>query len=75
MANKQKTFVYTLIFLLTVTGTLSLFTPAQAETWTDITLPYTITQSGNYRISGAFNGSGTALSVNASNVVVDGQTT
>ncbi|HEY9753796.1 MAG TPA: right-handed parallel beta-helix repeat-containing protein [Oculatellaceae cyanobacterium] len=71
--NKQKSFVYTLILLLTITGTISLFTPAQAETWTDITLPYTITQGGSYRISGAFNGSGTALTINASNVVVDGQ--
>lgn len=71
--NKQKSFVYTLIFLLTVSGTLSLFTFAEGETWTDITLPYTINQGGNYRISAAYNGSGTALSINASNVVVDGQ--
>ena len=71
--NNQKTLVYTLIFLLAFSGTLNLFMPAQAETWTDITLPYTITQAGGYRISGAFNGSGTALSINASNVVVDGQ--
>lgn len=73
MINKQKSSVYTLILILTISGTLSLFSPAQAETWTDITLPYTITQGGNYRISGAFNGSGTALIINASNVVVDGQ--
>jgi nitrous oxidase accessory protein len=71
--NTQKTLVYTLIFLLAFSGVLNLFMPAQAETWTDISLPYTITQAGSYRISGAFNGSGTALSIDASNVVVDGQ--
>jgi hypothetical protein len=71
--NNKKPIVFTLICLLTFTGTLSLLNPTQAETWTDIPLPYTITQSGNYRISGAFNVTGTALSINASNVVVDGQ--
>jgi parallel beta-helix repeat protein len=71
--NKQKSLVYGLIVLLLVTGTLCMFTPAQAETWTDINLPYTITEGGNYRIVGSFNGSGTALCINASNVVVDGQ--
>ncbi|HSV49836.1 MAG TPA: right-handed parallel beta-helix repeat-containing protein [Candidatus Acidoferrales bacterium] len=72
MKNKTP-LVYTLIFLLTLTGTLSMFTPAQAETWTDITLPYIITQSGNYRVAEACNGSGLLLSINASNVIVDGQ--
>ena len=72
MQNK-KSLVYILIFLLTFTFFAGLFVPAKATTWTDITLPYTITQSGNYRIAAAWSGSGTGLSVNASNVVVDGQ--
>jgi nitrous oxidase accessory protein len=73
MKNKQNPSVFTLIFLLTITGSLSLFTPVQAETWTDITLPYTITQSGNYRITEGCSSSGLLLSINASNVIVDGQ--
>ncbi len=73
MLTLKKTFVYTLIFLLTATATIGVFAPATAETWTDITLPYTITESGNYRIASAWNGSGIALAVNVSNVVVDGQ--
>ena len=51
-----------------------LFTPTvKGATWTDIDLPYTIIQSGNYRITQPWTGNGTGLSVNASNVVVDGQ--
>jgi parallel beta-helix repeat protein len=69
----KKSFVYLLICLLTFTSIIGLFAPAKAEVWTDITLPFTITEGGSYRVTAPWMGSGTALSINASNVVVDGQ--
>ncbi len=71
--DSKKAFVYTLIFLLSFTSIIGLFSSVQAETWTDITLPYTIMESGNYRIIQACDSPGTILSINASNIVVDGQ--
>ncbi len=73
MLTQKKTLVYLLIFLLTATATIGTLAPAKADTWTDITLPYTITEAGNYRVTSAYNGTGIALAVNASDVVVDGQ--
>jgi parallel beta-helix repeat protein len=75
MKTNRKSLVYVLIFLLSFTSFLGLFTSAEAdEAWTDIsTLPHTITESGHYRLTAAYNISGTGLSINASNVVVDGQ--
>ncbi len=70
----KKILVYTLILLLSISFISGLFTPAKAETtWTPITLPYTITESGNYAISDSWSGSGVGLNISASNVVVDGQ--
>ena len=74
--NNKKFLVYALTLLLSLSFIAGLSAPAKAETetWVNIpTLPYTITESGNYRITTPYNVSGLALSVNASNVVVDGQ--
>jgi parallel beta-helix repeat protein len=71
--NNKKTLVCTLVMLLTLTSTLGLFVTVKADVWTDITLPYVITEAGNYRIMDAWSGSGIALTINASDVVVDGQ--
>ena len=70
----KKILVYTLILLLSISFTGALFAPAKAETtWTNITLPYTITESGNYAISDSWTGTGIGLNISASDVVVDGQ--
>lgn len=74
----RKIVILALIMSLSVTGIVCLFsaTQAQAIVWKDITLPYTITSAGNYRIADSWI-SGTpdtqALIINASNVIVDGQ--
>jgi len=74
MSSTKKPLVYTLIFLLTATALVGVLSPVKAtETWTDINLPYTITEAGNYRITSPWNISGVGLSINASDVVVDGQ--
>lgn len=70
---KSNYLVCFLIFTLTFVSFVGVFNSVQAETWTDITLPYTITSGGNYRITQAYTGSGVILAINASNVVVDGQ--
>jgi len=69
----KKLFVFSLIFLLSFVSIAVVLKPVRADTWTDITLPYTITQSGNYRITSPWTGTGTGLTIEASNVVVDGQ--
>jgi parallel beta-helix repeat protein len=72
--NTKKALVYTLIFFLSSSFITGSFAPTKAETWVNITsLPFTITESGNYYITGPCNISGVGLSINASNVVVDGQ--
>jgi parallel beta-helix repeat protein len=68
-----KSLVYALILFLFAASFVGLFSPAKADTWTDITLPYTVTEAGNYRVTSTWTGAGVALSINASNVVVDGQ--
>ncbi len=68
----KKSLVYILIFLLSSTIAMGMFAPAKAETWTDITLPYVITEAGNYRITEPWMGTGVALMINASSVAVDG---
>ena len=74
MYNLKKPFTIFLIILLSLTSTLVLFPPTQAATtWTDITLPYTVTEGGSYRVTSPWTGTGVGLSINASNVVVDGQ--
>ena len=70
----KKILVYTLILLLSISFISGIFAPAKAETtFTPITLPCTITESGNYAISGSWTGSGVGLNISASNVIVDGQ--
>ena len=75
--NSKKSLVYTLIFLLTFTSIVGLFSPAQADDgWTDITLPFTISASGNYRIIAPWYSDTVdtqGLTITANNVVVDGQ--
>lgn len=76
MSSTKKPLVCILIFLLTATALVGVFSPvkAETETWTAISsLPYTITEAGNYRITSPCNISGIGLSINASDVVVDGQ--
>ncbi len=68
----RKLYVLFAIFALSIT-ILTVVGPVESVTWTDITLPYTITQSGHYRISATWSGNGTGLVINASNVAVDGQ--
>jgi parallel beta-helix repeat protein len=70
----QKLYVLSLIFILSFITIADVIKPAQATTWTDITLPYTITEAGNYRITAPYVGTNTGgLVIEASNVVVDGQ--
>ncbi|MCW4029410.1 MAG: right-handed parallel beta-helix repeat-containing protein [Candidatus Bathyarchaeota archaeon] len=71
--NNKKPLVCTLVMLLTLASMLGLFVTVKADVWTDITLPYVISEAGSYRIMGAWSGSGIALTINASDVVVDGQ--
>jgi nitrous oxidase accessory protein len=72
---KNKSFVFVLIFLLSFTSFLSLSAPASGgDNWIDIpALPYTITESGSYRLTESYSILGAGLSINASSVVVDGQ--
>jgi parallel beta-helix repeat protein len=74
-SKMKKLCVFSLIFLLSFITVAEVVSPTQAiEPWNDITLPYTITQPGNYRITTPYSGiTGYGLMVNASNVVVDGQ--
>ncbi len=70
----QKLCVLSLIFILSFMTIADVIKPAQATTWTDITLPYNITEPGNYRITAPYVGTNTGgLVIEASNVVVDGQ--
>ena len=69
----KKLFVFSLIWFLLFLSVAVVVKPVHADNWTDITLPYTITQSGNYRITQPWTGSGIGLTIDASNVVVDGQ--
>ena len=75
--KSKKSLVYTLIFLLTFTSIIGLFSPVQAtDDWTPITLPYTITAAGNYRITASWFSDtvdAPGLIISASDVVVDGQ--
>lgn len=75
--NHKKASVFTLIVLLSLTNAVSLFSAAEAQsTWMVISLPCTITSSGNYRIGGDWvsNTANTqGLIINASHVTVDGQ--
>ncbi|MCW4025018.1 MAG: right-handed parallel beta-helix repeat-containing protein [Candidatus Bathyarchaeota archaeon] len=74
-SKMKKLCVFSLIFLLSFITVAEVVSPAQAiDAWTDITLPYTITQAGNYRIIAPYSGTTEyGLMINASNVVVDGQ--
>jgi nitrous oxidase accessory protein len=76
----QKIIVFSLIFLLAFIGNAMVFMPVRGDSWTNIALPCTITKSGNYRITSQWigtstddSGAGIGLTINASNVVVDGQ--
>jgi hypothetical protein len=75
--NFKKTSVFTLILLLSLANVVYLFSATQAQSsWVDITLPYTITQAGNYRITSPWVSSTPdvqGLIINASGVTVDGQ--
>ncbi|NLF88478.1 hypothetical protein GX563_06610 [Candidatus Bathyarchaeota archaeon] len=75
--NFKKTSVFTLILLLSLSNVVYLFSATQAQTsWVDITLPYTINQAGNYRITAPWISStpdAQGLIINASDVTVDGQ--
>lgn len=76
--NHSKSLVYLLIFLLTCTSIVSLYQPTSAEDgWTDITsFPYTIDTPGNYRVTTTWDsttGTSSAITINADDVVVDGQ--
>jgi parallel beta-helix repeat protein len=62
-----------LAFLLTPASPAVLLQPARADTWSQITLPAVISSAGNYKITGPWTGAGTALTITASDVVVDGQ--
>lgn len=80
MKISKKICVFSLIFLLAFVGNAMLFMPVRGDSWTNITLPYTITQSGNYKITSQWigtssddAGAGIGLAINASNVVVNGQ--
>ncbi len=48
---------------------------AMADDWTDITLPYTISAPGNYRLTSSYSGTTgfAVLVITANNVVFDGQ--
>src|SRR5664279_3132762 len=70
----QKLYVLSLIFILSFITIADVIKPAQATTMTEITLPYTITEAGNYRITAPYVGTNTGgLVIEASNVMVDGQ--
>lgn len=43
----------------------------KATTWTDITLPYQITESGNYKVTNNYDGSDYPLNITADNVIID----
>jgi nitrous oxidase accessory protein len=76
MSNNRKMLVYALIFVLSFTSFTGLFAPSKADTvGTSIMLPYTITEPGTYNITGPYTVSGImpALSIQASDVLVDGQ--
>lgn len=45
----------------------------KADSWTSVTLPCTITQSGNYRLTSSWTGTGNPLEIDASNVIFDAQ--
>ncbi len=68
----KKLSVY-LIALTLLSACVFVINPVESVTWTDITLPYTITEIGNYRVTAPWNGNGTGLTINATNVAVDGQ--
>ncbi len=72
----KKLSVCFLIMLLSSLGGTILLKPSHADiVWTDIDLSVTQTISapGDYMIAGPWTGSGTALTIDANNVVVDGQ--
>jgi hypothetical protein len=68
-----KISVFVLIFLLSFVTFAVVLQPVLAKSWIEVTLPCTISQGGNYRIISSWTGTGTALIINATDVVVDGQ--
>jgi nitrous oxidase accessory protein len=75
--KSNKLTVCALIVLLSLSTVISLSMPANAaDMWTDITpsnFPYTITTSGNYRITDPYTGAGLLVNITVPNVVLDGQ--
>jgi len=71
--STKKLFTFLLVALFVASGFLIALPKVEGQSWTDITLPYTITVSGNYRITAPYTGSSKALAVNAPDVVIDGQ--
>ena len=76
--NPKKNFFFTLVVLLSLANVVCLYPTVEAQnsTWMVISLPYTITSAGNYRIGGDWVSSTANLSgliINASHVTVDGQ--
>jgi hypothetical protein len=74
-AAKKLSVCLLIMLLSSLSGTI-LLKPSHADiVWTDIDLSVTQTISapGNYMITGPWNGSGTALTIDANSVVVDGQ--
>ena len=51
----RKLSVYLITFTL-LSVCIFVISPVGSVTWTDITLPYTITELGNYRITAPWNG-------------------
>lgn len=75
--NLKKASAFTLLLVLSLANVTFLFSTVAAQnTWMVISLPYTITSAGNYRIATDW-ASNTAnlggLIINASHVTVDGQ--
>jgi len=65
-----------LISLMLLSTFGALLPKAKADAWTDITLPYTITQSGLYRVTANYTGVGVdniILGIEANHVTVDFQ--
>ncbi len=71
----NKLLVCAIIWLLTFLSFASLVQPAGAEEqWTTITLPYTITEAGNYRLTTDLTADAeNAILIQANDVVIDGQ--
>ena len=74
---KSKRVASILLISLILLSTFGVLLPkAKADAWTDITLPYTITQSGLYRVTANYTGVGVdniILGIEADHVTVDFQ--